>query len=67
MELASSVLSTGVPALAAIPQLAGNSRQGFGLVASTSCRASGWVISSTSLGMKGFVDRITGGNLHVRW
>jgi RHS repeat-associated protein len=53
MEPASSVLSTGVPALAAIPQLAGNSRQGFGLRGRTMRWASGRVISSTSLGMKG--------------
>lgn len=53
MDQASSVFSTGVPALAAIPQLAGNSRQGFGPVASTMRWASGWVISSTALGIKG--------------
>jgi RHS repeat-associated protein len=53
MEQASSEFSTGVPALAAIPQLAGNSRQGLGPVASTMHWASGWVISSTSLGIKG--------------
>lgn len=53
MEPASSAFSTGVPVSAAIPQLAGNSRQGFGLVGSTMRWASGWVISSTSLGMKG--------------
>ena len=53
MQQASSAFSTGVPASVAIPQLAGNSRQGFGLIASTSRWASGWVISSTSLGMKG--------------
>lgn len=53
MEPASSAFSTGVPVSAAIPQLAGNSRQGFGLVASTSWWASGWVISSNTLGIKG--------------
>jgi RHS repeat-associated protein len=53
MQQASSAFSTGVPALAAIPQLAGNSRQGFGLVDGTMRWASGWVISSTSLGIKG--------------
>jgi RHS repeat-associated protein len=53
MEQASSAFSTGVPALAAIPQLAGNSRQGFGLVDGTMHWASGWVISSTVLGIKG--------------
>jgi RHS repeat-associated protein len=51
MEQASSAFSTGVPALAAIPQLAGNSRQGFGPVASTMHWASGWVISSNTLGL----------------
>jgi RHS repeat-associated protein len=53
MEQASSAFSTGVPALDAISQLAGNSRQGFGPVASTMHWASGWVISSTALGIKG--------------
>ena len=53
MEQASSAFSTGVPALAAIPQLAGNSRQGFGLVDGTMRWASGWVISSNTLGIKG--------------
>jgi RHS repeat-associated protein len=53
MELASSAFSTGVPLSAAIPQLAGNSRQGFGLRASTMRWASGWVISSTALGFSG--------------
>jgi RHS repeat-associated protein len=52
MGSASSAFSTGVPALAAIPQLAGNSRQGFGPVAGTMHWASGWVISSTALGIK---------------
>jgi RHS repeat-associated protein len=51
MEQASSAFSTGVPALAAIPQLAGNSRQGFGLVDGTMRWASGWVISSNTLGL----------------
>ena len=51
MEQASSAFSTGVPALAAIPQLAGNLRQGFGPVASTMHWASGWVISSNTLGL----------------
>jgi RHS repeat-associated protein len=51
MEQASSEFSTGVPALAAIPQLAGNSRQGFGPVASTMRWASGWAISSSTLGL----------------
>jgi RHS repeat-associated protein len=53
MGSASSAFSTGVPALAAIPQLAGNSRQGFRPVASTMHWASGWAISSNTLGMKG--------------
>jgi RHS repeat-associated protein len=53
MEQASSAFSTGVPALAAIPQLAGNSRQGFGPVDGTMHWTSGWVISSTALGIKG--------------
>jgi len=53
MQQASSVFSDPNLALAAIPQLAGNSRQGFGLVASTSCRASSWVISSNTLGLSG--------------
>jgi len=52
MDQASSVFSTGVPALAAIPQLAGNSPQGFGHVASRMYWASGWVISSNTLGIK---------------
>jgi len=39
--------------LAAIPQLAGNSRQGFGPVDGTMRWASGWVISSNTLGIKG--------------
>ena len=51
MGQASSAFSTGVPALAAIPQLAGNSRQGFGLVGGTMRWASGWVISSNTLGL----------------
>jgi RHS repeat-associated protein len=51
MELASNAFSTGVPASAAIPQLAGNSRQGFGLQASTSCLGSGFSISSNTLGL----------------
>jgi RHS repeat-associated protein len=51
MEQASSAFSTGVPVLAAIPQLAGNSRQGFGLVDETMRWASGWVISSNTLGL----------------
>jgi len=51
MEQASSAFSTGVPALAAMPQLAGNSRQGFGPVASTMHWASSWVISSNTLGL----------------
>jgi len=51
MEQASSAFSTGVPALAAISQLAGNSRQGFGAVASTTHWASGFVISSNTLGL----------------
>ena len=50
-EQASSAFSTGVPALAAIPQLAGNSRQGFGVVASTSRWGSGFSISSNTLGL----------------
>jgi len=53
MEQASSAFSTGVPALAAIPQLAGNSRQGFGLVDGTMRWASGFAISSNTLGIKG--------------
>jgi RHS repeat-associated protein len=53
MEQASSAFSTGVPASAAIPQLAGNSRQGFGPVLGTMHWASGWVISSNTLGIKG--------------
>jgi RHS repeat-associated protein len=53
MGSASSAFSTGVPALAAIPQLAGNSRQGFRPVASTMHWASGWAISSNTLGIKG--------------
>jgi len=53
MEQASSAFSTGVPALAAIPQLAGNSRQGFGPVDGTMRWASDWVISSNTLGIKG--------------
>lgn len=53
MQPASSLLSDSNLASAAMPQLAGNSRQGFGLVVSTSCRASGWVISSSTLGFKG--------------
>ena len=51
MEQASSAFSTGVPALAAIPQLAGNSRQGFGPVDGTMHWTSGWVISSNTLGL----------------
>ncbi|MGA8631807.1 MAG: RHS repeat-associated core domain-containing protein, partial [Terracidiphilus sp.] len=51
MDQASSAFSTGVPVSAAIPQLAGNSRQGFGLVDGTMRRASGWVISSNTLGL----------------
>jgi RHS repeat-associated protein len=51
MELASSAFSTGVPASAAIPQLAGNSRQGFQPVASTSRWGSGFSISSNTLGL----------------
>jgi RHS repeat-associated protein len=53
MEQASSAFSTSVPALAAIPQLAGNSRQGFGPVDGTIRGASSWVISSNTLGIKG--------------
>jgi len=53
MEQTSSAFSTGVPASAAIPQLAGNSRQGFGPVDGTMHWASGWVISSNTLGIKG--------------
>ena len=51
MEQPSSAFSTGVPALTAIPQPAGNSRQGFGLQASTSCLGSGFPISSNTLGL----------------
>jgi len=51
MEQPSSAFSTGVPALTAIPQPAGNSRQGFGLQASTSCLGSGFSISSNTLGL----------------
>jgi RHS repeat-associated protein len=51
MEQASSAFSTGVPALAAIPQLAGNSRQGFQPVASTSRWGFSFSIFSNTLGL----------------
>jgi RHS repeat-associated protein len=51
MEQASSALSTGVPALAAIPQLAENSRLGFQPVARTSRWGSGFSISCNTLGL----------------
>jgi RHS repeat-associated protein len=51
MEQASSAFSTGVPALAAIPQLAGNSRLGFQPVASTSRWGFSFSISSNTLGL----------------
>jgi RHS repeat-associated protein len=53
MELASNAFSTGALVSAAIPQLAGNSRQGFGPVDGTMRWASSWVISSNTLGIKG--------------
>ncbi len=53
MAPALQALSGPNPDLAAIRQLDGNSRQGFGLVGSTMCRASSWVISSHTLGMQG--------------
>lgn len=53
MQLASSVFSDPNLALAAVPQLVGNSRQGFGLAANTSCLASGFAISSHTLGLSG--------------
>jgi RHS repeat-associated protein len=53
MELASGTAIKGVLPLAACPQLAENSRLGFGADAGTVRWASSFVISSTSLGMSG--------------
>ena len=53
MQLASGVFPGSNLASAAIPQLAGNSRRGFGLLDSTSRLGSGFVISSSTLGFKG--------------
>ncbi|HUZ95953.1 MAG TPA: RHS repeat-associated core domain-containing protein [Edaphobacter sp.] len=63
MQLASGVFPGSNPASAAMPQLAANSRRGFGLLASTSQLGSGFAISSSTLG---FSESLYDGDVRPR-